>query len=206
LARIFVGNLSSVISSGRFMLLMMEQPVKTLPSPSAPSFASLLASFAAPETEGSRSATDWDNEELADDVVALSYGSMHQAGAAREIDAAEPRGEKNQNDAVQNDAGAEESTGAAGTLRTASVTIRLNSNECAMLRQRATEAGLTVSAYVRSCTLEADALRAQVKQALAEMKSSAEMKTTAENDGAAAVRHRWLGPWLRWMGRIRKHS
>ena len=41
-------------------------------------------------------------------------------------------------------------------LRTASVTIRLSTAECARLHQRAAEAGLTVSAYLRSCMLEAE--------------------------------------------------
>jgi predicted DNA binding CopG/RHH family protein len=54
--------------------------------------------------------------------------------------------------------------------RPASVTIRLSAAECAQLKQRAAEAGLTLSAYVRSCTFEAEALRAQVKQALGELR------------------------------------
>ena len=56
-------------------------------------------------------------------------------------------------------------------LRSASVTIRMSKAECARLRERAAEAGLTVSAYLRSCALEAEALRAEVKQALAELKA-----------------------------------
>jgi hypothetical protein len=65
-------------------------------------------------------------------------------------------------------------TAAVFERRAASVTIRLSIAECARLRQRAAEAGLTVSAYLRSCVLEADALRAQVKQALAEMRKDRE--------------------------------
>ncbi len=53
------------------------------------------------------------------------------------------------------------------------MTIRLSKAECARLRERAAEAGLTVSAYLRSCALEAEALRAEVKQALAELKAGA---------------------------------
>jgi len=37
--------------------------------------------------------------------------------------------------------------------------------------QAGREAGLTVSAYLRSCTFEAEALRAQVKEALAELRT-----------------------------------
>ena len=54
-------------------------------------------------------------------------------------------------------------------LKSASITIRLSKAECAQLHQRAAEAGLTISAYLRSCTFEAESLRAQVKEALAEL-------------------------------------
>ncbi|MGA9060294.1 MAG: hypothetical protein WB341_01380 [Terracidiphilus sp.] len=59
-------------------------------------------------------------------------------------------------------------------LRRTSVTIRLSEAECARLRKRAAEAGVTVSAYLRSCTFEAEALRAQVKEALAELRQGGE--------------------------------
>ena len=59
-------------------------------------------------------------------------------------------------------------------LRSASVTIRLSKAESAKLHQRAGESGLTVSAYLRACALEAETLRAQVKQALAELKAGNE--------------------------------
>jgi hypothetical protein len=45
--------------------------------------------------------------------------------------------------------------------------------ECAQLRQRAAEAGMTISAYLRSCTFEAEALRGQVKEALAQLRAAA---------------------------------
>ena len=47
-------------------------------------------------------------------------------------------------------------------LRSASITVRLSEAECAQLRKLAAEAGLTVSAYLRSCTFEAESLRAEV--------------------------------------------
>ena len=43
--------------------------------------------------------------------------------------------------------------------------------ESAQLRQRAAEAGLTISAYLRSCTFEAESLRAQVKETLAQLRA-----------------------------------
>lgn len=53
-----------------------------------------------------------------------------------------------------------------------SVTIRLDKAESAELRARAAEAGLTVSGYLRSCIFEVEELRTQVKQTLAEMRST----------------------------------
>ena len=70
-------------------------------------------------------------------------------------------------------------------LRSASVTIRMNKAECARLRERAAEAGLTVSAYLRSCALEAEALRAEVKQALAELKAGNKEAREQGSEGAS---------------------
>ena len=49
---------------------------------------------------------------------------------------------------------------------------RQQNNADLELRRRATEAGLTISAYLRSCTLEVENLRTQVKQTLADLRSS----------------------------------
>ena len=51
-----------------------------------------------------------------------------------------------------------------------SITLRVSPQEALQLRERAAAAGLTLSAYIRSCTCEAELLRAQVKRALAEMR------------------------------------
>jgi hypothetical protein len=75
----------------------------------------------------------------------------------------------------------------ARNLKCTSVTIRLSEEECAQLRTRAAESGLTVSAYLRSCTFEAESLRAQVKEALAELRS-----------GAARRKAALAAPWLSW--------
>ena len=71
-------------------------------------------------------------------------------------------------------------------LKSASITIRLSKAECAQLRKRAAEAGLTVSAYLRSCTFEAESLRAQVKDALAQLRSDSLKANRAKGDRAAA--------------------
>jgi len=56
--------------------------------------------------------------------------------------------------------------------KSVSITLRVSPDEAGQLRLRAREAGLTVSAYLRSCTFEAEALRAQVKEALAELRQA----------------------------------
>lgn len=71
-------------------------------------------------------------------------------------------------------------------LKSASITIRLSMSECAQLRNRAAEAGLTVSAYLRSCTFEAESLRALVKDTLAQLRSDPPNANRAKGDQAAA--------------------
>ncbi len=57
-------------------------------------------------------------------------------------------------------------------LKDASITIRMSKAECVQLHRRAAEAGLTVSAYLRSCTFEAESLRAMVKDTMAQLRSA----------------------------------
>jgi predicted DNA binding CopG/RHH family protein len=75
----------------------------------------------------------------------------------------------------------------------ASITIRLSKTECDQLRRRAAQAGLSVSAYLRSCTFEAETLRAQVKDVLAELRTTA---SKGRKGVSAAGRRSWLG-WVR---------
>ena len=80
-------------------------------------------------------------------------------------------------------------------LKSASITIRLSKAECAQLRQRAAEAWLTISAYLRSCTVEAESLRAHVKETLAQLRAEG----ARENPPVVAtVRVSWLA-WLRML-------
>jgi hypothetical protein len=53
----------------------------------------------------------------------------------------------------------------------ATMSVRLSRQDSDRLRMRAAESGMTVSAYMRSCVLEAEQLRAQVKLALAELRA-----------------------------------
>ena len=76
-------------------------------------------------------------------------------------------------------------------LKCASVTIRLSQEEDAQLRKRAAEAGLTVSAYLRSCTFEAERLRSLVKETLAELKRSNAVQRTQQPPSERGGWH-WL--------------
>jgi predicted DNA binding CopG/RHH family protein len=80
-------------------------------------------------------------------------------------------------------------------LKCASITVRLSKEECAQLRRRAAEAGLTISAYLRSCSVEAESLRAQVKDTLAQMRA----ESPKENQVAAP---RGSGRWFDWLRRL----
>ena len=53
--------------------------------------------------------------------------------------------------------------------RQARTTIRFTAGENKLLRRRASENGIAISAYVRSCVLEVESLRAQVERLMTEM-------------------------------------
>ena len=84
---------------------------------------------------------------------------------------------------------------AAETLKRASITIRLSTSECARLRARAAESGMTISAYLRSCTLEVESLRAQVKDTLAQLRSGAVATATADPVEPRSLRERIARIW-----------
>ncbi len=141
------------------------------------SFAGLLASLAGPPKREAA----WNDDELADDVATISYEQALRAhggvskgrGDPPPVD--DPRtGKASAENTTEQDSDAQ-STTAAKPLKTASITIRLSESECAQLRRRAGEASMTLSAYLRSCTLEVESLRAQVKTTLAELRNCAEV-------------------------------
>ena len=73
------------------------------------------------------------------------------------------------------------------------VSVRLTEVEFACLRDRAEESGISVSAYMRSCVVDADQLRTQVKRALAEMRSLS-LPTGSGQIALAPSSHRSDGP------------
>jgi len=88
-------------------------------------------------------------------------------------------------------------------LKDASITIRMSKAECAQLHKRAAEAGLTVSAYLRSCTFEAESLRAMVKDTLAQLHPvTAQLHPVTAQEkpvDSAPSRFRTL---VRWLARL----
>jgi hypothetical protein len=167
----------------------MQQPAPTQPSPTFSDFAGLLARIASPPPGATENVPLWNDSDLGEDVAALSYERAlriharyrpEHRGPGPAMPPANP-GPDAGADAVFDAGGAAAEADARQSLptavaqdrnlRSASVTIRLSKAESARLHQRAAEADLTISAYLRSCALEAETLRAQVKQALAELKA-----------------------------------
>lgn len=176
---------------------------------SAHDFAGLLASLAAPPQPA---VPEWNDDQLADDIATLSYEQALRTRGCNLPPAScsgEPSNSKRRLEHTGASRTADEDilcgslpsrpdretpAPADRCLKRASITIRLSESECAQLRLRAAEAGLTVSAYLRSCTLEVESLRAQVKQALAQLRESASAPT-------APLLSRQK-PWFRfWLGR-----
>lgn len=96
----------------------------------------------------------------------------------------------------------EELHGALGALehdlKCASITIRLSQTECVQLRLRANEAGMTVSAYLRSCAFEVESLRAMVKQTMAQLRTAnAPARPTVVAPVAVVSR-----PWWHFLTRL----
>lgn len=86
-------------------------------------------------------------------------------------------------------------------LKSASITIRVSRAEAEQLHHRAAEAGLTVSAYLRSCTFEAETLRAQVKDVLAELRTASSNRAVVPSQSAQAAQ---TGPWTTFMAWMRR--
>jgi len=214
-----------VAVQGHSMLHSMQQTSPAPSTPTPPSFAGLLAALAAPAPK-----TAWNNDDLADDVATLSY--EHALRAHARYKPCDPFAPPDPSGIDESSVMPEESSSPSQTAslwaapgwsedakpgltndvstlldrnkKCASITIRLSKAECDQLRQRAAQAGLTVSAYLRSCTFEAEALRAQVKEVLAELRTAAApgRPSAPAATGQQVVRRPWLvrlrSLWPRW--------
>jgi hypothetical protein len=176
-----------------------------------------MATLVSPARQAADVATGWNESDLGEDVVTLSYERALSAHAryrpahSSDWPITQPRRteaydaqEAAIRPVVQVDEGlnaqAREAPQSANErdLRSVSVTIRLSKGECSQLHRRAAEAGVTISAYMRSCTFEAEALRAQVKEALAELKAAASKEKPKV---PAKERRSWFG----WLARLLTH-
>jgi hypothetical protein len=200
----------------------MQQAAEPAPAETAPSFAGLLAALAAPSRKGTPA---WSDDDLEDDIATLSYEralrshARHRPaddrsgmeavdpapiGTLKELRPPLPPANQAENPhpapIVHAAGGSGATPSGLGTsdrnLKHASITIRMSHEECAQLRKRAAEAGLTVSAYLRSCTFEAESLRALVKDTLAQLRSA---QSARSQDASAAVPHSWKKSLRRFL-------
>lgn len=178
----------------------MQHPADAEPSSISSSFAGLLAALAAPKQEPQPAWNDDDLADdvatLSYERALHAHARYKPADFGEWPQAADPAkaasGGKKPGNSPRNGAAhpaaasartfrnqdlrqpTENSPGAPAALeenrKRASITVRMSRSEMAQLQQRAAEAGLTVSAYLRSCTFEAEALRTQVKEALAQLR------------------------------------
>jgi hypothetical protein len=164
----------------------MEQIAAPESSSTASNFAGLLASFAAPQKPSKPS---WSEDQLADDIATLSYEQALRARARNRSQFADP-GVDSATPAAASplpETSRGESAPRVRSLKRASITIRLSEAESDQLHRRAAEAGLTVSAYLRSCTLEVESLRAQVKETLAQLRNATSNATKPETPFEASA-------------------
>jgi hypothetical protein len=171
-------------------------------APASSTFAGFLSALTSP-APASQSGL-WNNDALADDVTTLSYESALKAHSRYkpEFDPLPPPAAAFAREAVSPDSGSSFSTAASkpqptavkpGDHKSASITIRMSEAECTQLKQRAAEAGMSISAYLRSCTFEAEALRGQVKEALAQLRAAA---SASEKPAVAPVQPHKKRDWL----------
>lgn len=186
-------------------------PLQNQPrSETASSFAGLLAALAMPKAGAPRSGAEDALDGFEEDVATFSYERALQKHAryhaadplhfpkatldvasepARPTQGIDPLLATGQKEAAQSNSPQPDRE---AERKRASVTLRMSQAESARLQQRAAEAGLTVSAYLRFCAFEVESLRTQVKNALAGMR--------APQSAPASP------PRLRWLRLFRPHA
>ncbi len=164
-------QIASSLPLARNKLLGMQQAAES--SAPDPSFAGFLASLANPAQPASPDRPEWNDELLADDVATFSYEQALKTHGRYQVPSSDQGPPAPGSESVPSRPDRGTSASPDRSLKRASITIRLSEPECAQIHRRAAEAGLTVSAYLRSCTLEVESLRTQVKQTLAQLRESA---------------------------------
>ena len=180
----------------------MPDTAQSLPSSEVANFASLLAGLTAPNSAAkahskaaSNSFDRWDDDAYAEDVTTLSYEqalrkhARYRPSIPPNLSSLPSQPDLDPSDSFQAESAqlpapdrATLHTAKSPTLsleanrKSASITMRLSHAECVQLRERAAAAGLTVSAYLRSCVFEVESLRAQVKDTLAQLRTASVSK------------------------------
>lgn len=193
----------------------IAEPVSSEAGLGEAGFADLLASLAALRVSPSETSDHGSQQDqLEDDVATLSYESALRAHTrTRGVpghNSARPAasvGQSMQSQRIsaprpQVAGGASRQAPVPGSQerKCASITIRMSEEDCQQLRDRAAEAGITVSAYLRSCAFEVESLRAQVKQTLAEMRSASPGVKPSERAQSSVRR---TDPQETWNTRLR---
>ena len=195
-------------------------------SPRPATFASLLAGFTSPAAKPSSSIKDG----LEDDIATISYEQALRTHARpRSSLASEPlsslvnasgQSQRKPLATAQPEKGLP-LTQANGTTvpspgtsreahrKSASITIRLSEAECAQLHERAQAAELTISAYLRSCIFEAESLRTQVRDALAQLRPTEPPGASTVPASPTPVRSTPVPSWrsrliLHWTSNARR--
>jgi predicted DNA binding CopG/RHH family protein len=173
----------------------MPDPVSNESSGNAVDFASMLKALTGASKEPDES---WDMSALGEDVAAISYEQALRTH--RRTRTEEPGAQSIEPHSPASIAPTE----AKKIRKTASVTMRLTTNENAQLQERAADAGLSVSAYLRSCIFEAESLRAQVKEAVSHMREVAAHEPNISNEKqSASGEQRGFRFFPRWRHRQR---
>jgi hypothetical protein len=202
------------------MLRGMQESTANSSANTHSDFAGLLAALAAAKPAAPPA---WSDEELPHDVATLSYERALQAHARYRpaiddfsVQQTSAAGVSFSSEAARHETKfscpgdrSSESIRDFVSIREpdrkcASITIRMSKAECERLKRRAAEAGLTISAYLRSCTFEAEELRAQVKDTLAELRKVETPVGVDPHDTDARFKRRntFKGIWLRWLRRL----
>lgn len=151
----------------------MQPSTATSPSPRPRSFAGVLADLAAPEAKFPP-ARELPPELLGleEDFATLTYETaLRRHGRYRsEAPPVVPSAELPEEQPIA--AAAPMPSNGVLRRKSASITIRLTQAEGDTLRKRASESGLTLSEYLRSCVMEVEQLRAQVKEAVASLRAA----------------------------------
>ena len=202
----------------------MAQAATSQSSPAARSFASVLAALALPrqtphdgrKLRAADNSHRWCEDGLGDDIATISYEQALRTHTRHHSESIAMPTQPENNPlptSTHNQPLVDLSASSAPSPRThelsalpaldarrsSSITIRLSKEECDQIHARAAEAQLTVSAYLRSCVLEADQLRAQVKQMLVQIRAVQSAQGPPATSSASRQKSpTWPLSFVRW--------